>query len=72
MTESKEKIDKKNLDKSINKEYSNSEDELDFSLLKNQNKENDNDKKDKKKKKKSLTDINKKYKVQDMGSDFLP
>ena len=72
MTDSKGKIDKKNLDKSINKEYSNSEDELDFSLLKNQNKENDNDKKDKKKKKKSLTDINKKYKVQDMGSDFLP
>ena len=72
MTDSKGKIDKKNLDKSINKEYSNSEDELDFSLLKNQIKENDNDKKDKKKKKKSLTDINKKYKVQDMGSDFLP
>ena len=46
MTDSKGKIDKKNLDKNINKEYSNSEDELDFSLLK--------------------------YKVQDMGSDFLP
>ena len=72
MTDSKGKIDKKNLDKSINKEYSNSEDELDFSLLKNQNKENNNEKKEFKNKKKSLTDINKKYKVQDMGSDFLP
>ena len=73
-TDSKNKLDKKDLDKSINKEYSNSEDELNFYLLKEQNKENDTDKKEnnnKNKNKISLTDINKKYKTQDMGSDFL-
>ena len=73
-TNSKNKLDKKDLDKNINKEYSNSEDELNFYLLKEQNQENDIDKKEnnyKNKNKISLTDINKKYKIQDMGSDFL-
>ena len=55
------------IDKSIKKDYSNSEEELDFYLLKNSNKI---DKKEKKKK--TIEDIQKKYKVQDMGSDFLP
>ena len=55
-TNSNNKIENKNLDENINKDYSNSE-ELDFYLLKNSNKKED---------------INKKYKVQDMGSDFLP
>ena len=55
------------LDKSIKKDYSNSVEELDFYLLKNSNKV---DKKEKKKK--TIEDIQKKYKVQDMGSDFLP
>ena len=55
------------IDKSIKKDYSNSEEELDFYLLKNSNKI---DKKEKKKKK--IEDIQKKYKLQDMGSDFLP
>ena len=73
-TDTKNKLDKKDLDKNINKEYSNSEDELNFYLLKEQNKENDIDKKEnnnKNRNKISLTDINKKYKIQDMGSDFL-
>ena len=73
-TDTKNKLDKKDLDKNINKEYSNSEDELNFYLLKEQNQENDIDKKEnnyKNKNKISLTDINKKYKIQDMGSDFL-
>ena len=73
-TDSKNKLDKKDLDKNINKEYSNSEDELNFYLLKEQNQENDTDKKEnnnKNRNKISLTDINKKYKIQDMGSDFL-
>ena len=55
-TNSNNKIENKDLDENINKDYSNSE-ELDFYLLKNSNKKED---------------INKKYKVQDMGSDFLP
>jgi len=55
------------IDKSIKKDYSNSVEELDFYLLKNSNKV---DKKEKKKK--TIEDIQKKYKVQDMGSDFLP
>ena len=55
------------IDKSIKKDYSNSVEELDFYLLKNSNKI---DKKEKKKK--TIEDIQKKYKVQDMGSDFLP
>ena len=68
MTDSKNKIDKNNLDKNINKEYSNSnEDDLDFYLLKNRNNENNEINH-----KKNSIDINKKYKVQDMGSDFLP
>ena len=54
-TNSNNKIENKNLDENINKDYSN--EELDFYLLKNSNKKED---------------INKKYKVQDMGSDFLP
>ena len=73
-TDTKNKLDKKDLDKNINKEYSNSEDELNFYLLKEQNQENDIDIKEnnnKNKNKISLTDINKKYKIQDMGSDFL-
>ena len=68
MTDSKNKIDKNNLDKNINKEYSNSnEDDLDFYLLKNRGDENNEINH-----KKNSIDINKKYKVQDMGSDFLP
>ena len=68
MTDSKNKIDKNNLDKNINKDYSNSnEDDLDFYLLKNRNNENNEINH-----KKNSIDINKKYKVQDMGSDFLP
>ena len=55
------------IDKSIKKDYSNSVEELDFYLLKNSNKV---DKKEKKKK--TIEEIQKKYKVQDMGSDFLP
>ena len=56
------------MDKSINKDYSNSFEELDFYLLKNSNKTE----KKEQKKKKNIEDIQKKYKVQDMGSDFLP
>ena len=56
------------IDKSIKKDYSNSVEELDFYLLKNSNKKVDK----KEKKKKTIEDIQKKYKVQDMGSDFLP
>ena len=59
---------KNELDKSINKDYSNSFEELDFYLLKNSNKTE----KKEQKKKKNIEDIQKKYKVQDMGSDFLP
>ena len=54
------------IDKNINKEYSNSNEELDFYLLKNSNKIG-------KKKKNNLDEeIKKKYKVQDMGNDFVP
>ena len=54
------------IDKNINKEYSNSSEELDFYLLKNSNKIG-------KKKKNNLDEeIKKKYKVQDMGNDFVP
>ena len=56
------------LDKSIKKDYSNSGEELDFYLLKNSN----NVGKNKNKNKKNLEDIEKKYKVEDMGSGFLP
>ena len=56
------------LDKSIKKDYSNSAEELDFYLLKNSNKVGKN----KNKNKKNLEDIEKKYKVEDMGSGFLP
>ena len=56
------------LDKSIKKDYSNSAEELDFYLLKNSN----NVGKNKNKNKKNLEDIEKKYKVEDMGSGFLP
>ena len=59
---------KNEFDKSINKDYSNSFEELDFYLLKNSNKTE----KKEQKKKKNIEDIQKKYKVQDMGSDFLP
>ena len=54
------------LDKSIKKDYSNSSEELDFYLLKNSNNVGKN------KNKKNLEDIEKKYKVEDMGSGFLP
>ena len=54
------------LDKSIKKDYSNSGEELDFYLLKNSNNVGKN------KNKKNLEDIEKKYKVEDMGSGFLP
>ena len=68
MTDTKNTIDKNNLDKNINKEYSNSnEDDLDFFLLKSRNNENNEINH-----KKNSIDINKKYKVQDMGSEFLP
>ena len=68
MTDTKNTIDKNNLDKNINKEYSNSnEDDLDFFLLKSRNNENNEIHH-----KKNSIDINKKYKVQDMGSEFLP
>ena len=54
------------IDKNINKEYSNSSEELDFYLLKNSNKIG-------KKKKNNLDEeIKKKYKVQYMGNDFVP
>ena len=56
------------LDKSIKKDYSNSGEELDFYLLKNSN----NVGKNKNKNKKNLEEIEKKYKVEDMGSGFLP
>ena len=56
------------LDKSIKKDYSNSSEELDFYLLKNSN----NVGKNKNKNKKNLEEIEKKYKVEDMGSGFLP
>ena len=59
---------KNEFDKNINKDYSNSFEELDFYLLKNSNKTE----KKEQKKKKNIEDIQKKYKVQDMGSDFLP
>ena len=51
------------IDKSIKKDYSNSKEELDFYLLKSSNKIE---------KKNYIEDIQKKYKVEDMGSDFLP
>jgi hypothetical protein len=51
----------KELDKKISKDYLNSSEETDFYLLKDSNiKKNVN-----------IEDINKKYKTQDMGSDFL-
>ena len=51
----------KELDKKISKDYLNSSEETDFYLLKDSNiKKNIN-----------IEDINKKYKTQDMGSDFL-
>ena len=56
------------LDKSIKKDYSNSGEELDFYLLKNSN----NVGKNKNKNKKNLEEIEKKYKIEDMGSGFLP
>ena len=61
-------IEEINLDKSINKKYSNNLEELDFYSLKD-NKINDI--KENKKKKITFEDIQKKYKTQDMGSDFV-
>ena len=63
---SNNKKDDKNLDRNINKDYSNSVEELDFYLLKDSN----NIEKDQKKKI-TKEDIEKKYKTQDMGSGFL-
>jgi len=61
------KKDDKNLDRNINKDYSNSVEELDFYLLKDSN----NIEKKEQKKKITKEDIEKKYKTQDMGSGFL-
>ncbi len=62
------KIKGKDIDKSINKKYSENLEELDFYLLKDSRK---NEIKEKKKKKITFEDIQKKYKTQDMGSDFI-
>jgi len=64
---SNNKKDDKNLDRNINKDYSNSVEELDFYLLKDSNNI------ERKEQKKTITkeDIEKKYKTQDMGSGFL-
>ena len=64
---SNNKKDDKNLDRNINKDYSNSVEELDFYLLKDSN----NIEKKEQKKKITKEDIEKKYKTQDMGSGFL-
>ena len=64
---SNNKKDDKNLDRNINKDYSNSVEELDFYLLKDSN----NIEKKDQKKKITKEDIEKKYKTQDMGSGFL-
>ena len=64
---SNNKKDDKNLDRNINKDYSNSVEELDFYLLKDSH----NIEKKEQKKKITKEDIEKKYKTQDMGSGFL-
>ena len=56
------------IDKSINKNYSNNLEELDFYSLKGNKMKNI---KENKKKKITFEDIQKKYKTQDMGSDFV-
>ena len=64
---SNNKKDDKNLDRNINKDYSNSVEELDFYLLKDSH----NIEKKEQKKKITKEDIEKKYKTQDIGSGFL-
>ena len=64
---SNNKKDDKNLDRNINKDYSNSVEELDFYLLKDSH----NIERKEQKKKITKEDIEKKYKTQDMGSGFL-
>ena len=64
---SNNKKDGKNLDRNINKDYSNSVEELDFYLLKDSH----NIERKEQKKKITKEDIEKKYKTQDMGSGFL-
>ena len=63
-----EKKDLQVIDKNINKNYSNNLEELDFYLLKDSRKK---EIKENKKKKITVDDIQKKYKTQDMGSDFI-
>jgi hypothetical protein len=61
-------VKEKDIDRSINKKYSDNLEELDFYLLKDSRKK---EIKEKKKKKITFEDIQKKYKTQDMGSDYL-
>ena len=63
-----EKKDLQVIDKNINKNYSNNLEELDFYLLKDSRKK---EIKENKKKKITVDDIQKKYKTQEMGSDFI-
>ncbi len=68
ISDNKEIKGEKDIDRSINKNYSNSLEELDFYLLKDSRKK---DKKENKKKKITFEDIQKKYKTQEMGTDFI-
>ena len=68
ISDNKEIKVEKDIDRSINKNYSNSLEELDFYLLKDSRKK---DKKENKKKKITFEDIQKKYKTQEMGTDFI-
>ena len=68
ISDNKEIKEEKDIDRSINKNYSNSLEELDFYLLKDSRKK---DKKENKKKKITFEDIQKKYKTQEMGTDFI-
>jgi len=60
--------DSNDIDRSIKKNYSNNFEELDFYLFKDSRKK---EIKENKKKKITFEDIQKKYKTQDMGSDFI-
>ena len=68
ISDNEEIKEEKDIDRSINKNYSNSLEELDFYLLKDSRKK---DKKENKKKKITFEDIQKKYKTQEMGTDFI-
>ena len=68
ISDNKEIKVEKDIDRNINKNYSNSLEELDFYLLKDSRKK---DKKENKKKKITFEDIQKKYKTQEMGTDFI-